>query len=67
MGEEILGGGGVKKSSFYGDGESGVNENIVSLSTQNTIEICDYKCKLSSESTGCVCVCVCVCVSISLG
>lgn len=33
MGEEILGGGGVKKSSFYGDGESGVNENIVSLST----------------------------------
>ena len=30
MGDEILGG--VKKSSFYGDGESEMNENIVSLS-----------------------------------
>ena len=33
MGDEVLGGGGVKKSSFYGDGESEMNENIVSLST----------------------------------
>ena len=48
---------------ILGDGESGMNENMVSLSTENTTEVCDYKCKVSSESTGCVCLCVCMCFS----
>lgn len=43
---------------ILGDGDSGVNENMISLSTENTIEVCDYKCKVSSESTRCVCLCV---------